>query len=135
LLVQANTRSRAISHELFSPTLKQFGLQAAIQEHIANLQFLNPDLEIKFSMNDFRLDEQLELNCFRISQELFTNTIKYANASSISLQVELKNENLIYCYLDNGIGFDLSLVTKGVGLNSIEARLNTHRERHQMLSP
>lgn len=125
LLLQANSRSRAISHELFSPTLKQFGLQAAIEEHITNLLYLNPDLEIKFIMEDFRLEEQLELNCFRISQELFTNTIKYANANSILLEISKTENTLLYHFHDNGTGFDFNKITKGVGLNSIEARIKS----------
>ena len=125
LLVRANSKSRAISHELFSPILKQFGLRAAIEEHIDNIQVLQPDLEINFSMDDISLEEQLELNCFRITQELFTNTIKYANASSIVLKIEKTSENLSYTYKDNGVGFDFSSITKGVGLNSIDARVKS----------
>jgi signal transduction histidine kinase len=125
LLLQANSRSRAISHELFSPTLKQFGLQTAIEEYITNLRYINPDLEIKFNMNDFRLDAQLELNFFRITQELFTNTIKYANASSILLKISKTQNTLNYTYQDNGKGFDFQNITKGVGLNSIEARVKS----------
>ncbi|MBI2257405.1 MAG: tetratricopeptide repeat protein [Flavobacteriia bacterium] len=125
LLLQANSRSRAISHELFSPTLKQFGLKSAVEEYINNLLYLNPDLEINFQMLDFRLEEKLELNCFRITQELFTNTIKYANANSISLQIEKIENQFNFTYYDNGIGCDFSNITKGVGLNSIEARVKS----------
>jgi signal transduction histidine kinase len=125
LLLQANSRSRAISHELFSPTLKQFGLFPAIEEYITNMLYLNPDLEINFQMQEFRVDEKLELNCFRITQELFTNTIKYANANAITLQIDKTNGHLNYSYHDNGIGFDFSKITKGVGLNSIQSRVKS----------
>jgi hypothetical protein len=123
LLIQANNRSRAISHDLFSPTLKQFGLLPAIEELISNLKLSNPDLEIDFQMLDFRVDSKLELNCFRICQELFTNTIKYAKASNIHLHLHFEKDNLVFEYQDDGIGFDKSNIRKGIGLNSIDARV------------
>lgn len=126
ILLEANNRTRSISHDLFSPTLKQFGLQPAIKEQIANIKFSNPDLEINLETEEFRLEPELELNCFRICTELFTNTIKYANATAIQLQIVFRKEGLQLIYADNGVGFDPSKVTKGVGLNSIEARVKSY---------
>lgn len=123
LLVQANIRSRSLSHELFSPTLKQFGLYPAINEYLQNIQAIHLDLIIEFEMKESRLDPQIELNLFRITQELITNTIKYAQAQKISLRIDISENKLKYTYFDDGIGFDDKTVKKGVGLNSISDRV------------
>ncbi|MES2588818.1 MAG: tetratricopeptide repeat protein [Bacteroidota bacterium] len=124
LLVQANIRSRTISHELFSPTLKQFGLYPAIKEYLQNIQELHLDLNIEFEMTEIKLESQLELNIFRITQELITNTIKYAQAQKIAIDIEISPKELKYTYFDDGIGFDHKTIKKGVGLNSVSNRIS-----------
>ncbi|MGV3629607.1 MAG: tetratricopeptide repeat-containing sensor histidine kinase [Bacteroidota bacterium] len=124
LLVMANTRSRAISHELFSPTLKEFGLVKALEEQFDHIRLAHPGIELKLdALESLRLDPQLELNLFRISQEVLNNTLKYAKASAIELKIEIRAAFLHFSYIDNGIGFDTSRLKKGVGLNSIDSRV------------
>ena len=51
-----------------------------------------------------------------------TNSIKYANCSQIDCTIYSK-ENTIYLEIkDNGIGFDLESVKKGMGLNNMHKR-------------
>ncbi len=123
LLLQANQRSRAISHELFSPTLKQFGIFEALNEYTNNVQNTREELSIKVTAEDIRFDPQLELNLFRISQELLHNTLKYANAKNIEIEIKKTDNALQYTYTDDGSGFDDKVVKMGVGLNSISARI------------
>jgi len=123
LLIQANQRSRAISHELFSPTLKQFGIYEALNEYTNNVQNVHEELTIKVIAEDIRFDPQLELNLFRISQELLHNTLKYANAKNIGIEIKKTDNSLRYIYTDDGSGFDDKVVKMGVGLNSISARI------------
>lgn len=120
----ANTRSRDISHELFSPTLKTFGLIKALQEQCEHIPFAHPDLELNLDADEnLRFDPQLELNLFRISQELLNNTLKYAHASQVRISVRQQGGFIIFSYSDNGKGFDLTKIKKGVGLNSIDSRV------------
>ena len=123
LLLQANDRSRLISHELYSPTLRQFGLSPAIIEYVKHIEYLHPDLMINFQMDEMRFDSQREINTFRIVQELLSNTLKYANATKIELNIQKVKNKIIFNYFDNGIGFNVESVKKGVGLNSITDRV------------
>lgn len=123
LLMQANNKTRSLSHELFSPTLKQFGLNASIKEYVQNIEKLNPDLITNFQMEEVRFDMQLEINIFRIVQELLSNTLKYANASKIEIMLQKQNNKLLFSFSDNGIGFNDEIIKKGVGLNSITDRI------------
>lgn len=126
LLVEANSRSRSISHELFSPTLKQFGLNKALEELLGNVKQINPDCEVEFENNgsDEALSELVSLNLFRISQELINNTIKYAQATNIKLMLNINQQSVNFHFADNGIGVNLEKAKKGVGLKSIQSRVN-----------
>jgi signal transduction histidine kinase len=123
LLLQANSKTRLISHELFSPILKQYGLAAALEDYVKTYQLANPNLEITFNSITTRFPEKIELNLFRITQELISNTIKHANASKIQLTMSGSKDHVNYQYQDNGIGYDNRIIKKGVGLASIEARV------------
>jgi signal transduction histidine kinase len=121
--MQANNKTRSLSHELFSPTLKQFGLNASIKEYVQNIEKLNPELITTFQTEEVRFDMQLEINIFRIVQELLSNTLKYANASKIEIMLQKQNNKLLFSYSDNGIGFNDEIIKKGVGLKSITDRI------------
>lgn len=135
LLNQANNRSRSISHELFSPTLKQFGLEPAIKEHIQNIKAIHLDLEMDFKMKRQRFNPQLELNLFRITQELLNNTLKHAHAQKITLNIIQKDQTIYYNYTDNGVGFDEKNLKKGVGFNSITNRILQFKGDVKIQSP
>ncbi|TNE52773.1 MAG: tetratricopeptide repeat protein [Bacteroidetes bacterium] len=126
LLVQANSRSRAISHELFSPTLKQFGLIKALKELFDNANAAKPEIQFNFECSDpeIQLNEVLSTNLYRIAQELLNNSMKYASATEIELRLERTNKELQLIYRDNGVGTDLSSTPQGVGLKSIQSRVN-----------
>jgi two-component system sensor histidine kinase DegS len=73
-----------------------------------------------------RLENSLEISIFRIIQELVTNIIKHANATTGT--VHLTNHNYILNIMveDNGIGFNPKQITKtkaGMGISSIDKRV------------
>ena len=117
--------SRRIAHDLLPPTLEKFGLQAALEELCEeagvsiSFQILST---LDYEENFLGKDEELHL--FRIAQELFSNTIKYASASVIEVSLVSDSTGAIFNYKDNGNGFDLSEArrAKGLGLSGIENR-------------
>jgi signal transduction histidine kinase len=125
LLLQANKRSRAISHELFSPTLRVFGLHKAIQELVDTLKAAHPSINFKYTalIRKELTDKNLELNLYRITQELMSNCLKYANATEVELVLLIDNSSVQLKYSDNGKGFDVDTAKKGVGLLSITSRV------------
>ncbi|MFW6228643.1 MAG: sensor histidine kinase [Alkalispirochaeta sp.] len=60
---------------------------------------------------------------YRIAQELVTNGIEHAAASRISLHVLPVHVSLVITYSDDGVGFDPDRVHRGVGLRSIQQRV------------
>ncbi|MCW5517313.1 tetratricopeptide repeat protein [Muriicola sp. Z0-33] len=81
-----------------------------------NIEVINIDLHRN-------IKDYIELQLFRIMQELLTNTIKHANAQNVSIQFSEDNDSLVVVYEDDGIGFDTGRVNKGQGFINIGNRL------------
>jgi len=80
----------------------------------------------KVLFHTYNLDNKVRGNIGKetrlIVQEIITNALKHSKASEISVQINQIDGILGIIIEDNGIGFDLDNVTKGVGLMSIEER-------------
>jgi len=73
----------------------------------------------------FRYD--VEMNLFRIIQELINNVIKHAQANKINLSI-IENKDLLFIrFEDDGIGFEIDNIQDGIGLKSLEARVNLYQ--------
>ncbi len=70
------------------------------------------------------LDEKLQIETFKIIQELITNSIKHSKASSIELQLNLVENELSILFEDDGVGFDTNKNIEGIGFRNIRSRLN-----------
>ena len=66
---------------------------------------------------------------YRVLQELISNTFKYADANNIRIKFsfEKSGKEMMFEYEDDGKGFDLSQVRKGVGLESIRSRVEYYK--------
>ena len=76
---------------------------------------------------DERLNGEIELNLYRIVQELVSNVLKHAEASEIIVQINRHSNELTLTVEDDGIGFNLSKARNtgsGVGLKNIESRVS-----------
>jgi signal transduction histidine kinase len=87
-------------------------------------------INIKFQTVNFEQIENknLNINIYRIIQELLTNVIKHAKSSEVLLQLS-KFENKVQISIeDNGIGFDYNStkLNSGVGLSNIKQRINLY---------
>lgn len=64
----------------------------------------------------------IKINIYRILQELLQNVNKYADAKECLVQIyELNNEPIIEVK-DDGVGFDVISLSKGIGLKNIRER-------------
>lgn len=83
---------------------------------------INITLYISPDLKHTRLSSLAGINIYRIVQEAFTNTFKYADATTFDVKVEEIGEEVILKIIDNGCGFDIQSVIKGNGLQNIEKR-------------
>jgi signal transduction histidine kinase len=69
----------------------------------------------------------VELNLYRIVQELVSNIIKHAQAAEITIQLNRHANDLTLTVEDNGIGFEQEKVRgkKGVGLSTMQSRVGS----------
>lgn len=126
MLDEASREVRRISHDLASGTLENMGLVSTLeqlQETIENSGRINMELNV-FGLDD-RLEPSLELELYRIIQELVSNTLKHANARNISLSLTANDGVLNLIFEDDGKGFDYNKVKekKGLGLSNIPMRV------------
>lgn len=130
--------TRRISHDLLPPTLEEFGLVEAIKElkdtyrHSDTLSF-----NLQFNDDNEKIKSKIiELNLYRVLQELINNSIRHGAATQLTIDLGIL-ENLIHLkYHDNGEGFDTIDVQnkKGLGMKNMESRLRMIQATHQLNS-
>jgi len=111
---------RNISHSLSPPMFNRLSLAELIQDVLNNLKH---HYDITFyitSTVQYTLTQQQKLQLFRIFQEITTNIIKHANATSINVHLKYTQHYVAIHIKDNGQGFDQQLVSQnGLGLQNI----------------
>jgi signal transduction histidine kinase len=120
---------RSISHSLLPPLLIDFGLEAALN-HLCALSSASGQVKVDFYTieNEVRLDAAIELNLYRIAQELLNNALKYSKASNIVIQLFSHTDNVTLMVEDDGMGFDkneLKNNLKGIGIQDVQARVKS----------
>ncbi|MGB8191652.1 MAG: ATP-binding protein [Chitinophagaceae bacterium] len=132
---------RNISHSLMPPTLKNFGLESAVNDLFQKISGAGTmNASCRFHDYRERMPAEKELIIFRVIQELVNNILKHSNASFIHLT---QNMNDGKCYIrlhHDGRGLTqsdfekLNKSTVGLGLKNIQSRLkvlhgNIHFEK------
>ncbi len=116
---------RSISHNLSKGILTQFGLSGAIN-NLKNAINSAGKIQIKFIEVGEKLDllPEVEIELFRVIQELITNAIKHSGADEIYVQLITDAEGLTIVVEDMGVGFDMAkLKSKGIGLQNLKNRI------------
>jgi len=114
---------RGIMNEMSDPVLTGQGFLAATEALINKINQLHG---VQFTLTHHKLEDrpsiEIEHQLYRICQELVNNTLKYAKAKNVSLDVLRRDNKVILMYEDDGIGYDIGKIKKGYGLNNIETR-------------
>ncbi len=117
---------RRVAHNMMPEALVKLGLRDTLADYCSELSNAN-DIKMNFQFyGQFeRVESDLEINSFRIIQELVNNAIKHSQASELVVQMIQEPHRLCFIVFDNGIGLDLNTIeqTKGIGLASIKSRV------------
>lgn len=116
---------RAISHNLIPPALEKFDLYLATSDYCQKMN-LNYEQEVDFEYFGVRqtLPKNLEINMYRIVQELVTNSLRHSKASTIHVQLSSIDDVIQLTVEDNGSGFDTNAIAGiGIGLRNIKSRV------------
>ncbi|HWC52305.1 MAG TPA: ATP-binding protein [Chitinophagaceae bacterium] len=121
---------RNISHSLMPPTLKNFGLESAINDLFQKISGSGSiNASSRFHEYKDRLKAEKELIVFRVVQELVNNILKHSSASFIHLTQNVHGDKFYLRIHHDGRGlvqadFDkLNKSNVGLGLKNISSRL------------
>ncbi|GAA0732325.1 hypothetical protein GCM10009430_45420 [Aquimarina litoralis] len=117
---------RDISHDLIPKKFTKNNFCDVLEEYISNIEGAS-NLKTSFHAyprkNIDSLNENLQVEAFKIVQELVTNSIKHAKGSIIELQLNLVKNELNILFEDDGVGFDVDKKVEGIGFRNIKSRL------------
>ena len=121
---------RNISHSLMPPTLKNFGLESAVNDLFQKISG-SGSVNASCRFHDYRerLKAEDELILFRVIQELVNNILKHSNASFIHVTQNTNGDKFFIRLHHDGRGLTQSDFEKlnkspvGLGLKNIQSRL------------
>jgi two-component system, NarL family, sensor kinase len=132
---------RNISHSLMPPTLKNFGLESAVNDLFQKISG-SGSIHASSRFHDYRrrLQPEQELLVFRMIQELVNNILKHSNASFIHITQNYSDNKFYIRIHHDGRGItqaDFEKLNKsaaGLGLKNIQSRMkvlqgNIHFEK------
>lgn len=121
---------RLLLYDLRPSVLDDFGLVPALRWYVeSHLRVHGLSVTLDFDDAQLRLPASAETALFRIAQDSLANVVKHAQATTVSLRLEVKPGYATLHVADNGVGFDPERVAAdargkyGVGLMSIRERV------------
>lgn len=118
---------RTISHNL-SP---QNDIKQNFADTLDQLMLLYNSKTITFKIDVFPekelndLPQAIQIEVYRVLQELITNIVKHAKASNGLINITLHDDYLNLIVEDNGIGYDVITKKQGIGLQNITSRIKS----------
>jgi PAS domain S-box-containing protein len=119
----------AIAVQLRPTALDDLGLAGAVRSYV-ELWTSRSGVPVHLHLMNIespRLRPDIELALYRIVQEAFTNVLKHAAASRVSLVINRTNQDVMMAIEDNGRGFDPEnaspAVRNGLGLVGMRERV------------
>jgi len=119
------TELRNISRNLMPESLLKLGLETALKDLCEF--YSRKDLHIDFQPIDInsKLPLAVQINIFRIVQEILANAVKHSEAENILLQCSQSNDVFLITIEDDGKGFSQdSSPTKSMGLHNLKTRVD-----------
>ena len=123
------TEVRQVSHSLH-PAIVSIGLVPAIRSLIDSKP---EEMEIKLEVTEEveelddivenHFSEEVRLGVYRVVEEAIGNVYKHAQATKVTICLEQQGSNLQLSIRDNGKGFDEGKFSKGLGLMSVDDRV------------
>ncbi len=137
LLDESIKELRRVAHNMMPEALVKFGLQTAISDFCENIS-LSKKINAVFQVfgDEKRLEQKLEVNIYRIIQELSNNTLKYADAKNLQIQMIIDGNRVSLTVNDDGKGFNPEILqlSKGMGFANIKSRVELFNGRLEINS-
>ncbi len=128
------TTARRISHDLSPPLIEFTSLADLLLEMVDNWK-LKFDVETNFDVRkNENITNEFKVQFLRIAQETITNIDKHAKAETISFHFRQSHSSVALKIMDDGQGYDINKVRMGLGLKSIETRVQFLKGKYHVES-
>ena len=116
---------RSLIDELRPPTLGEDDLPSALERYTQTIK-RRYQLPVNLSIRGHRiLPREVEQGLYRVAQEALANVFKHAQATQVTIELDLQGDEASLVIQDNGVGFDPSLAPRerrSFGLTSMRER-------------
>lgn len=115
---------RNLSHQMMPKALTEVGLAPALQDLFdKSLGLVGLDFQFDAVAGKKRLPEKVEINLYRIAQELVNNCIKHSGATRVDIELVETPRRVTFHFEDNGKGFNPAEM-EGHGMLNMKSRVN-----------
>lgn len=117
---------RQISRNMMPESLLRFGLETALDDLCTSLSHDETKVEFQSNGIENKFSSEIQVNTYRIVQELITNAIRHGKATKVIVQCLQSEDGILITVEDNGSGFETANVktSKGIGLENIRNRVS-----------
>lgn len=124
LIRDAIDKTRRLSHGLYPVHIVEYGLEAAIEELVVEVEnmFRVVKCELEFEDNSDTTDTNLVIHLHYILREAVFNAARHGSPKNIRIRVHIDDENFLAQVKDDGCGFDEETNRKGLGFYTMEYR-------------
>ena len=102
-------------------------LEIRINNFIEKAKLAQENISFSFAIDESLITKKLTsvegMNVYRTIQEAINNSLKYAQANVISVNIKPLANQVAISIKDNGKGFELEAIEKGNGLNNMKKRI------------
>ena len=135
LLQESINEIRGLSKRLSAPSLGNIRLKDSVKELVDAINATNR-LQVSYEHNieEVETTEDVHIAIYRVLQEHFTNIIKHAKATNVSVRITLVDHTLKVIVQDNGQGFDPAKYRKGIGVENMISRTENLGGELQLIS-
>ncbi|MBI1295413.1 GAF domain-containing protein [bacterium] len=122
---QALKEMRLLVYELRPAALAQEGLVGALQQRIDTVEArAGVKAQLRIEGDPLQIPQQMEAHLYRIAQEALNNALKHAEATMITVLLQIEDNGVTLTIQDNGKGFELEHANEsgGIGLKSMHER-------------
>jgi signal transduction histidine kinase len=136
-LIQVSIQqTRSLCYNLTPPELNNGFINAlkALFDRLNGFNHVKCSLVLETILSQENLQQFDAYNVFRIIQEAINNALKYSNCSKIVCEFKLENNKQIIRISDDGSGFDLTQIEKGLGLRNMEQRAKIAKVAYEISS-
>lgn len=135
-ILQVIDEIRRISKTLATPGMHFIGLVESIKIIVSDLNAVHA-VKIDFQEQGFdegEMDENLQLNIFRIIQEQTNNILNHARATRANIKLTKRPDRIVLLITDDGVGCDVAEAKKGIGIMHIRSRAELFHGKAFVLS-